>query len=576
MQVLPCPEHHQANTPSTPHHANSVTTVTAARSQPLATEAGLSILKAGGNAVDAAIATAAALAVTEPCSTGLGGDCFLLYFEPEEKKVHALNGSGRSPAALTAERVRADCSVTDDEMPLLHVHAITVPGACAGWCDALEAWGSLPMATVLEPAIRLAEEGFPVAPVVAYHWAAQAELLRRNARSEGAGLNELLVADGDAPKGARAPRVGEIWRNPMLAATLREVAAGGKRAFYGGRVGAAIARLVAAQGGLMTEADLAAHADAKPTLDPPISTSFGGVEGYEHGPNGSGIAALLALRILDGLEPSPAEHGHNSADYLHALIEALRLAFADTRWYVSDPEHCQTPVAELLSEAYAAARRALINPALAAADVRKGSPVAGSDTVSFQVVDRHGAAVSMVNSNYAGFGTGLVPQGCGFSLQNRGANFSLRRGHPNMLEPSKRPYHTIIPAIATKDGELYATFTNMGGFMQPQGHVQLLLNMLAFGMEPQAAIDAPRFCIGGISNGSESTGVVDLEARCMHLPHSTRPPYTVPRSCAVHHCRGLALPLTSPRNPLPPLTTAGAVARERAHDHSSPHLAGGR
>lgn len=281
-------------------------------------------------------------------------------------------------------------------------------------------------------------------------------------------------------------------RRPALAAVLRDLAArGAKEGFYQGAAGRAIAAAVAERGGVMTEEDLATH-ESTLALEVPSVELFG-VELFEHPPNGSGITALIALNILRGMGVDKLQH--NSTEYLHLLIEVMRLAFADARWYVADPAVTHVPVKELLSEQYAAERRKLFNPSRAQVDVRRGSPVAGSDTVSFSVVDGDGMAVSFVNSNYMGFGTCIVPQGCGFTLQNRGANFSLQPGHPNELAGGKRPYHTIIPAMMVENGELYASMTNMGGFMQPQGHVQLFLNQVVFGMDAQTAIDMPRFCL---------------------------------------------------------------------------------
>ena len=487
-------------------------------SHPLAAEAGLSVLKAGGNAVDAAVATAAALAVCEPCSTGLGGDAFLLRYDATSKKVEGLNGSGRAPRGLSVERVRQDCGDGLRAVPQLHPHSATVPGAASAWCDAIERWGSLPLSDVLAPAVRLAEEGFPVTPIIAWQWhSAEAELRgahETQVRARGAaaaGAAGLLAADADAPGGLRAPRVGEIWRNAPMASVLRELADGGKRAFYTGRVGTQLVAALRAAGGVMSADDLREHCERGSTCDEPLRARYHGVDVHEAAPNGQGITALMALSILDGLEPPlrPGSAPHGSAAHLHPLIEALRLAFADSRWHVGDPEHVAVPTAALLSAEYAATRRAQIDPKRAAADARRGAPEQQTNTVSFQVVDGGGNAVSFVNSNFCGFGTGIVPAGCGFSLQNRGSNFALAPAdHPNLLAGGKRPFHTIIPAIATRgeDGSLLASFTNMGGFMQPQGHVQLVVNMVDYGMEPQAAIDAPRFCIDGANTDDEALG----------------------------------------------------------------------
>jgi len=457
-----------------------------AASQPLAVAAGVEVLAQGGNAADAAVATAAALNVTEPTSTGLGGDCFALFYDARTHQVSALNGSGRAPAGLTLGRLIQDGFTA--AIDPYHAHCVTVPGACAGWCDLIERHGSLPLSTSLAPAIRLAEEGFPVAPITAHFW----EIGAKRQLAKAPGGRELTI-DG------RAPRPGEIFRNPGLARTLRVIAEGGKAAFYQGEIAAAIAGAVQAAGGCMTEADLAAHHS---TWETPISTTYHGVRVWECPPNGQGLAALLALNILEGFDlPALAPL---SAQHLHLQIEAMRLAFADTRWYVADPQFNPAPLEALLSKDYAARRRRLIDPAKATLDPQRGAPVAGSDTVYFSVVDAFGNACSFINSNYMGFGTGIVPAGWGFSLQNRGHNFNLEPQHPNALAPGKRPYHTIIPALATRPAnpdqpqvgeELYACFGVMGGFMQPQGHVQVMLGLIDDRLDPQACLDRPRFCI---------------------------------------------------------------------------------
>ncbi|ETW01564.1 gamma-glutamyltransferase [Aphanomyces invadans] len=453
-----------------------------ATNHPQASEIGLRILKQGGNATDAAIAIAATLALVEPCSTGMGGDCFLLHYDAATKKVSALNGSGRNAQALTLERARKDCPGRDS-LALDHVHSITVPGAVAGWVDAIDSWGSLSVEEVLRPVIDLAKNGFPLSSQTAAAWKRGVPRLKQWPHPEA------LLVDGDAPG------VGEIFRNLSLASTLEEVAVKGKAGFYQGRVAEAIVASVRAQGGVLSLEDLKNHTS---TFVDPIKASFGGVDVYEVPPNGQGITALIALNLLNEIAGDEWKKEHNSVEYLHTLIEVLRLAFTDARWYVADPTFSHVPVEELLSATYAKTRVALIDPDKAAVDPIRGSPVLSSGTVSFQVVDGAGNAVSMVNSNYAGFGTGLIPQGLGFTLQNRGANFSLVDGHPNVLAPGKRPYHTIIPALSvyTDSQLLHSTFTVMGGFMQPQGHVQVLLNQLLFRMDPQAALDVPRFCIG--------------------------------------------------------------------------------
>ena len=450
-----------------------------AASQPLAVAAGLEILARGGNAADAAVAAAAAIAVTEPTSTGLGGDCFSLYYDSATRQITALNGSGRAPSALSLERLRAEG--LDKELPPFHPYTVTVPGACAGWDDLVARHGSLSMAQILNPAIRLAEEGFPVAPITAYFWQRAA----RGQLGRASGGQEMLI-DG------RGPHPGEIFRNPGMVRTLERIASGGKEAFYQGPIAEAIARVVQQAGGCLTEADLAEHTS---TWEQPISTSYRGIRVWECPPNGQGLAALLALNILErfdlaGLEPlSPSR--------LHLEIEAMRLAFADARQYVADPTSCPAPLEDLLSKNYALERSRLIDPGRAGPPPSFGTPGASSDTVYLTAVDASGNACSFINSNYMGFGTGLVPGGWGFTLQNRGHNFSLQPDHPNALAPRKRPYHTIIPAMATRgtDGSLYASFGVMGGFMQPQGHLQVVINLVDDGLDPQEALDRPRFCI---------------------------------------------------------------------------------
>jgi gamma-glutamyltranspeptidase/glutathione hydrolase len=465
-----------------------------AASQPLAVAAGLEILASGGNAADAAVATAAALNVTEPTSTGLGGDCFALYYSSQRGQVSALNGSGRAPAELSLEHLqRAGYSSAGKPLPPYHPFTITVPGACAGWCDLLSAHGRLPLNKVLAPAIRLAEEGFPVAPVTAYHWQRGAE---NQLRSSPGGM-ELTIA-------GRGPRAGEIFRNPGLARSFRTIAEGGKAAFYRGPIAAAIVAVVRQAGGCLSTADLAEHVS---TWEQPISAMYRGYRIWECPPNGQGLTALIGLNILEGCEIAGLEP--LSSERLHLEIEALRLAFADTRWYVADPAFNPAPLSWLLSRQYAAERRRLIDPQRAVLDQRTGAPPPASDTVYFSVVDDQGNACSFINSNYMGFGTGIVPPGWGFSLQNRGHNFSLDPAHPNALQPGKRPYHTIIPGMITRDlelpgaaavappgrQELVASFGVMGGFMQPQGHLQVAIALIDDDLDPQAALDRPRFCI---------------------------------------------------------------------------------
>jgi gamma-glutamyltranspeptidase/glutathione hydrolase len=455
-----------------------------ATSQPLAVAAGLEILSKGGNAADAAIATAAALNVTEPTSTGLGGDCFALYYEACTGEITALNGSGRAPASLSIDRLRKEGF--GENIPPYHPYTITVPGACAGWCDLISRHGRLSLAHVLAPAIRLAEQGFPVAPITAYFWERSAERLRNSP-----GGVEMTL-DG------RAPRAGEIFRNPGLAHTLQVIAEGGKNAFYQGEIAKAIAAVIQKAGGCLTVDDLATHAS---TCEQPISTTYRHVRVWECPPNGQGLAALLALNLLEGYDIAcmpPLSTGR-----LHVMIEAMRLAFADTRWHVADPQFNPAPLERLLSKEYATQRRRLIHPSHTTLDQASGVPGSSSDTVYLSVVDAEGNACSFINSNYMGFGTGIIPPSWGFTLQNRGLGFSLDPSHPNALQPRKRPYHTIIPGMITVDSMdltvtrniLYASFGVMGGFMQPQGHLQVVSALVDGQLDAQEALDRPRFCI---------------------------------------------------------------------------------
>ena len=475
-----------------------------ASSQPLASMAGLRILQAGGNAADAAVATAAALNVTEPCSTGIGGDCFCIYYDADKGRVQGLNGSGRAPAALTPGLLN---DLGHDEMPRNGVHTVTVPGAAAGWADTLDHFGSMELGEVLKSAIGLAENGFPVAPLASRLWGLGVPKLKSGPHAE-----EMLI-DG------RAPIAGELMRNPTLARTFRTLAEHGKPGFYEGRIAESIVELLGSMGGVMATDDLKAH---RSTFPEPISVDYKGTEVVEIPPNGQGITALIALNILEEYDWDSVEH--SSVGHLHTLIEAMRLAFADARWYVADPDVVHVPIEALISKEYAAERRKLIDPAGASVDVERGSPVAGSDTVYFCTVDGEGNACSFINSNYSGFGTGLIPGGCGFTLQNRGSNFVLEEGHPNRLEPGKRPYHTIIPGMMLRDGLLHGPFGVMGGFMQPQGHLQVVVNMVDYGMDPQEALNAPRFRIfEGTSVYLEEGIPVETMGALSRMGHDVKP-----------------------------------------------------
>lgn len=452
-------------------------------SQPLAAEAGMRILQKGGNAADAAVATAAALNVTEPTSTGIGGDCFALFYDAKTQRVYGVNGSGRSPGALNLEKIREDGFA--DGLPRFHPHTVTVPGAAAGWIDTIEKFGTMEIGEILQPAIELTE-GYPVSPITASAWKRGIIQLKN-----GPNADEMLI-------NGQAPRAGQLMKMPNLARTFEELIEHGKAGFYEGRIAESIVELLGSMGGVMSLDDLKQHFS---TFDEPISVNYKGYDVYEIPPSGQGITALIGLNLLEELEIE--KNDPLSTEYYHSMIEVMRLAFADTRYYVADPAFENIPVKELLSKEYAKMRVKLINSTRATADIERGSPVSSSDTVYLSTADQYGNACSFINSNYMGFGTGLIPKGAGFTLQNRGHNFSLDSNHPNRLEPKKRPYHTIIPSMITQDGHLYASYGIMGGFQQPQSHMQVVSNLIDFDMDPQTALDHPRFSImDGTSNGT--------------------------------------------------------------------------
>jgi len=469
----------------------------------------------GGNAADAAIAVNAALAVLEPCSCGLGGDMFALYYDASDCKVSALNGSGRAPAALTLDVLLRDFpdgkgGISTGEFKT-SVHSITVPGAAAGWEDFLAKHGSgrLTLAQLLEPAAKLAEDGFPISPLTSFYWSSGLPLVKR--WFDNAGDGEVSAVPLSMDGRGRGPKPGEIFRNPDLAAVLRSLGKhGSRKGFYGGAPGKAIIESIQKHGGTMTMEDLLEHTSTFPEA---ICAEYRDVKLWQVPPNGQGIAGLIALTGLQALEEKeiiPKISGQdclapNSVPTAHAMIEMMRLGFADARAFVCDPE---MPGNGSKSNEWLLDKERLSKRAIDMFDPQKasvcGEAVATCGTVSFQVVDGNGNAVSFVNSNFCGFGTGLVPDGCGFTMQNRGFGFDLDPSHPNALEPKKRPYHTIIPGMLTHSdtGELYASISNMGGHMQPQGHALLTVALVAGKVDPQRAVDLPRFCIAdGTKNG---------------------------------------------------------------------------
>ncbi len=441
---------------------------------PLAAQIGLDVLKQGGNAIDAAIAVNAALGVMEPTSCGIGGDLFAIVWDAKTQKLHGLNASGRSPYKATREYfIERGMKAIPYKGPL----SWSVPGCVDGWEQLRQRFGTWTMAQILKPAIQYAEEGFPVTEVIAGYWRASERMLSRS--PEGA---ETFLIQG------RAPRAGVIFKNPLLAKSYREIAEHGRDAFYRGRLAREMVAFSDKHGGLFSLKDFEDHSSS--WVDP-VSTTYRGYDVWELPPNGQGIAALQMLNMLEPYDLK--KMGPKSADYWHLFIEAKKLAFADRARFYADLDFAPIPVKELISKPYAEQRRKRILMNQAAAGVEAGDPKIGQgDTTYLCVVDSQRNCVSLIQSNYAGFGSDYFPTGLGFGLQNRGTLFSLDENHPNRLEPHKRPFHTIIPGFVTYQGKPYFVFGVMGGDMQPQGHVQVLNNLIDFGMNVQAAGEAPR------------------------------------------------------------------------------------
>jgi len=444
-----------------------------ATSQPLAAQAGLHVLRQGGNAIDAAIATAAALTVVEPTSNGIGSDAFALVWTGG--KLYGLNASGPAPQALSLEALhRAGL----DAIPPYGVVPVTVPGAPAAWAELHRRFGRLPFSTLLEPAIAYAEEGYPVSPVLAHFWARAFDRYCQCLQGE-----EFRPLFETFAPGGRVPGPGEIWRSPDHARTLRAIAASEAEDFYRGDLAEQIDRFFRRHGGFLRKEDLAAY---RPEWVEPIRVEYRGYEVWEMPPNGHGLVALMALNILKGFEFTERD----TVETYHRQIEALKLAFADGLRYIADPRSMSVRVEDLLSEDYAGRRREKIRDQ--ALDPVPGRPPGGG-TVYLCTADGEGNMVSYIQSNYMGFGSGLVVPGTGIALQNRGHNFSVDPSHDNCVAPGKKPYHTIIPGFLTRGGEPVGPFGVMGGFMQPQGHLQVVMNSIDFHLNPQAALDAPRW-----------------------------------------------------------------------------------
>ncbi len=458
-----------------------------ATSHPLAAQAGLRMRAAGGNAVDAAVATAAVMTLVEPCSNGLGSDAFCILWDGQQ--LHGLNASGCAPAAWTPDYFKRKYGVDARNLPVRGWDAVTVPGAVSAWVALNQRFGKLSFEDVMAPAIEIAERGYAMPVVVQEKWVA------------AAAVHDLASQPGWAetflPKG-RAPAVGELFKFPAAARALKAIAATRGQAFYVGEIAETLARQAAAQGGAMTVADLAAY---QPEWVTPIGQDYRGHRLHEIPPNGQGIAALIALGLLAHFDV--AAHGVDSVAAQHLQIEAMKLAFADVYRYVADPASMDVTVAQMLDPAYLSARARLIDPRRAQ-DFGAGNPVKGG-TIYLTTADEHGMMVSFIQSNYMGFGSGVVVPEYGVSLQNRGYGFNLDPASANCVAPGKRPFHTIIPAFLTKGGQPVMSFGVMGGNMQPQGHMQTLVRMLDFGQNPQAACDAPRWRVNeGLSINAEA------------------------------------------------------------------------
>ena len=461
-----------------------------ATSQPLAAQIGLQVLIEGGNAVDGAVATAAALGVVEPHMTGIGGDVFALVWDAKLRQVTALNSSGRAGGSVDAEAIRArGYSAIPSEGKDAGL-SVTVPGAVAGWDALLEKHGSMSLSDLLEPAIILASEGFAVSEFIAWLWQEFESKLTR------------LPSGRELLPGGKAPHFGDVVTLPTLARTYQTLKEGGVDAFYQGELASKISNYVQAHGGYITVEDLVSHRSDWVT---PICTDYRGVTVWECPPNGQGLSALMALNIAEGFDIG--EMGPQSTARYHHLIESMRLAFADAFRFIADPNAVDVPASALLEKSYAETRRTAIQPSIALPKVGHGCPTGASDTVYVTVVDAQGNACSLINSLYESFGSGLVVPGTGVILQSRGGNFNLDPEHPNVIAGGKRPYHTLMPGLATRDGELWLSFGVMGGFQQPQGHLQVISNLVDFGMNPQAALDALRFKIDVLGDWQ-----IDLEA----------------------------------------------------------------
>lgn len=468
----------------------------ACTSQPLATQVAIDILKKGGNAIDAAIAANAVLGLVEPTGNGIGGDLFAIVWDAKTKKLYGLNASGRSPYDLTLDYfINNGYKKVPSHGPL----SVSVPGCVDGWFELHKKFGKLPMQEILKPAINYAKDGFPVSEVIAYYWKSNSKALENYT-----GFKEIFMPGG------KAPAKGEIFKNPYLANTLEIISKEGRDAFYKGEIARKIVDYMKKEGGFFSMRDFEEH---KSDWIEPVSSNYRGFDVWELPPNGQGIAVLQILNILENYDIK--KMGFGSAEYIHTFVEAKKLAFEDRAKFYADPEFNKIPVKGLISKEYAKERNKLINHDRAAKVYAAGNPEHGN-TIYLTTSDKDGNMVSLIQSNYRGMGSGMTPGKLGFVLQDRGEMFSLEKDHMNKFEPHKRPFHTIIPAFITKDGMPYVSFGLMGGSMQPQGHAQIVVNLVDFGMNLQEAGDAPRICHEGSSEPTDEKmtdgGVVHLES----------------------------------------------------------------
>jgi gamma-glutamyltranspeptidase/glutathione hydrolase len=443
-----------------------------ASSHPLATQIGLEILKKGGTAVDAAIAVNAALGLMEPTGSGIGGDLYAIVWDAKTQQLYGLNASGRSPKSLTIDYFKTKSM---DKIPSFGPLPVSVPGCVDGWFELHKKFGKLPMSDILSPTIKYAEEGFPVTELIAYYLNGTVPRFSKQYPN----VAETYTNNG------KVPQKGDVFKNPFLANTYKELAKNGRDAFYKGNIAKTIAQFIKEQGGFLSYDDLATHHSEWVT---PVSTNYRGYDVWELPPNGQGIAALQMLNIIEQYDFSNINFG--SAEHLHIVNEAKKLAYEDRAKYYADMAFSKVPVEQLISKEYAKERKALISNR---AGTYNAGKISHGETVYLTVADKDGTMISLIQSNYRGMGSGMVPPKLGFMLQDRGELFDLTPGLPNSLEPGKRPFHTIIPAFITKNGKPYVSFGVMGGDFQPQGHVQIVMNLIDFGMNLQEAGDAPRY-----------------------------------------------------------------------------------